>query len=232
MTNRDRIIRITDESKEGRIQKILSCIEKSYVLQVAKPRDMFPTCDELTNIIIPAKTQEGKIVVFAHHDVYPGSKGYNDNSSGVVTLLRLQEDLPDNVELVITDGEEVGGQGCRYYLENCMKLKQTEFEAINLDVVGLADTLFYEVYEGAIKSFTFPSYMKPYANIPFSDSRVMESYGIPNVLILTGKSQRLLIEDIWKAEHCGFNDGNIEMISEKTMDLVFDTVYWMIRGKK
>jgi hypothetical protein len=158
--------------------------------------------------------------------------GYNDNSSGVATLLRLQEDLPENVELVITDGEEFGGQGCRYYLENCMKLKQTEFEAINLDVVGLADTLFYEVYEGPIKSFTFPSHMKPYANIPFSDSRVLENYGIPNVLILTGKSHRLLIEDIFKAEHCNANDNKIEMICEKTMDLVFDTVYGMIRGKK
>lgn len=223
MPNREWILKITDKDKEKRIKKILSFIHKNYMLQVARPTDLFPTDKELVNIIIPAKDQANKIAVFAHHDVFPNSMGYNDNSTGVVTLLRLQEQLADNVELVFTDGEERGGQGCRFYLENYPH----PVEAINVDVVGLGEKIFYEEYR-EVKTFAIPECFENFRNIPFSDSYILAHYGVPNILILTGSHKEVLIENIFKAEHCGVNDGNIELISEDIMDKVFENLMYIL----
>jgi Iap family predicted aminopeptidase len=220
-TNRDRILKITDKNKQARIAKIESCITKSYEVQVAKPGD-FPTSSDITNIIIPAKNQKDKIAIMAHHDVFPDSCGYNDNSTGVVTLLKLQNYLPDNFELVFTDGEERGGQGCRYYLENCILPKQ----AINIDVVGLEGKIFYEMYGKT--TFNIPKTLEYYENIPFSDSYILDNYGIPNILMLTGKNKETLIRDIFNAQHCGKYDRSLNLISEDTMDRVADTLLTLI----
>jgi len=234
MTNRDRILSITDESRTKRIKKILSAITRNYEIQVAQPsKDNFRCDSEIFNIVIPSKIQENKIVVMAHHDVYPGSKGYNDNSTGVSTLLRLQKDLPDNVELVITDREEIGGLGCEYYIESCFRRGNMTFEAINLDVVGLGTKIFYEKYgEKPLKLFDIPEHIDLYENIPFSDSQMLGRYNIPNVLLLTGETKSGLIRKIFEAQHCGINDSNLDLISEETMDLVFETVSTMIHAKK
>jgi Zn-dependent M28 family amino/carboxypeptidase len=158
----------------------------------------------------------------AHHDVYPNSYGFNDNSTGVVTLLRLQRAVHDNVELVFTDGEECGGQGCRYYLENYPKPK----EAINVDVVGLGNKIFYEMYGDC--SFVMPPHTTMYQGVPFSDSYVLADYGVPNILLLTGKHRSTLIEDIFHAEHCGKDDGKLDLISENIMNAVSDVLLGMV----
>ena len=207
MTNKEYILKISSKSKSTRILKIMACIHKEFRIQTFK---------DLVNIIVPAKDQENKISIIAHHDLYPGSAGYNDNSSGVVTLLKLQEGLPDNVELVFTDTEEVGGQGCRYYLESALTLPK---EAINVDVVGLPDKIFYEMYAGKV-SFPIPESMELYPRIPFSDSRVLEDFRIPNILVLTGKSKENLIQRIFEVQHYGVDDFNIDVISEEMMDKV------------
>lgn len=226
MTNKELILRITDRNKEKRIDKILGLITRNYELQVAKPSALSPTSVELTNIIIPAKKQENKISIFAHHDVHPKSLGYNDNSTGVVTLLKLQEVVPENVELVFTDGEELCGQGCRYYLRNCTRPK----EAINVDVVGLGNNIFYEEY-GSIETFPIPGSFKLYEDIPFSDSHILRNYKIPNILILTGNRKETLIRNIFEAQHGGRNDDNFELISEDIMNRVFDSIVHMVGGR-
>jgi len=225
MTNREFILHITAKTAQERIVKILTCVDRSYTLQVAKPKDNFPTSSGLTNIIIPAKNQKNKIAVVAHHDVFPGSAGYNDNSTGVVTLLKMQSLVPDNVELVFTDGEERGGQGCRYYLENYPRPKQ----AINLDVIGLGTRIFYERYGKT--TFALPANLKEYTNIPFSDSYTLDHYNVPNILLLTGSHPGSLIPDIFNAQHNGRDDGNIELISEATMDSVLDVVIKILRAE-
>ena len=222
MTNRERILQITDSDRNKRIEKIISCIHRNYTIQKARPSDMtFPTADEIVNIIIPAKVQKDKISIFAHHDVFRGSSGFNDNSSGVVTLLRLQDFLKDNVELVITDSEERGGQGCRYYLENSILPK----EAINLDVVGLPGKIFYDTYASPNRLITNIMHSaEHYPNVPFNDSYILENFGIPTILMLTGKSRETLIKNIFDAQHGGKNDHKIEIISEEMMDNVFEVL--------
>jgi len=223
MTNKEYILKITDKDKSKRIRKILNCITQNYVLQVAKPTGAFPTNEGIVNIIIPARVQRNKIAVIAHHDIHPNSCGYNDNSTGVVTLLKLQTLLPDNVELVFTDGEERGGQGCRYYLDNFRRPDQ----AINIDVVGLAGQIFYEMYGDA--DFDVENkYLTLYKNIPFSDSYILADYKIPNILMLTGKSKKTLITDIFNAQHGGKNDSNLALISEDSMNRVFGVLFAML----
>lgn len=223
MTNKDMILQITDRDPGKRLKKICSLIEKGYEIQEREPKDQFARYRKLTNIVIPAKDQTNKTTIMAHWDLYPGSLGYNDNSTGVITLLKLQPHIPDNVELVFTDGEEIGGQGCREYLENNTHPKQ----AINIDVVGLAGKIFYEPYVKKTE-FKIPNSFELYTNIPFSDSYILEDFGVPNILLVTGRNEDVLIKEIFEAEHCNINDNKIEMIDEKIMNDVFTAVLEMI----
>jgi len=223
MTNRDFILKITAKDKEERLRKIESCIEVDYEVQVAEEDGL---CDSLTNIIIPARNQEGKISVIAHHDVLPGTSGYNDNSTGVVTLLKLQKHLPDHVELVFTDGEERGGSGCRLYLDN----RPQPIAAINVDVVGLKGKIFYEEYGNKRGIFKIPKSLEYYNYIPFSDSYVLAQRGVPNILLLTGGSQDTLIREIFDSQHGGKNDGRLDLVSESMMDRVFEVVLSIVKS--
>jgi Zn-dependent M28 family amino/carboxypeptidase len=216
--NKDLILSITDRDRQQRLKKITSLITRKYELHVPIV-DQFSNTSELTNIVIPAKDQENKITLMAHWDVFPGSLGFNDNSTGVITLLKMQELVKEHIEIVFTDGEEVGGRGCWYYLRD----HELPKHAINVDVVGLAGEIFYEPYvEDTV--FDIPKSYNYYPSIPFSDSYILEDYEVPNILILTGKSKDTLIKDIFEAEHNGVNDNKIELIDEKTMDNVFTSI--------
>ena len=211
MTNKEFILKISDATKEGRMQKILSFCTRPYVLQES---------GDITNIILPAKDKNNKVSVISHYDVYPGSAGFNDNSSGVVTLLKLQDRAPDNVELVFTDGEDSGGNGCELYLSRSPKPRM----AINIDVVGLGNRIFYEKYADTVGIKVDESKMTLYENIPFSDSHILERHRVPNILMLTGYSKETLIKDIFDAQHCGRYDGDINRISEDVMNMVFEVL--------
>ena len=215
MTNKEYILKITDKDKDKRLAKILSCIKGKYEIQ-----HMADYLSDVRNVIIPAKNQERKITIMAHHDVYPGSFGYNDNSTGVVTLLKLQDaDLPDNVELVFTDGEEFGGRGSELYLTESVKPRI----AINVDVVGLGTKIFYEKYgNGEVK--VDGSKMEYYRHIPFSDSYILKAHNVPNVLLLTGYSSEALIRNIFDAQHNGPRDSVLDLIQEDIMNKVYDMV--------
>lgn len=225
LSNRDRILKITDRDRGERYRKILSAVSRDHQIQSANVDGY-----DVKNIILRARHQRGKIAVLAHHDVFPGSYGYNDNSTGVVTLLKLQEHLPDGVEMVFTDQEESGGRGCSAYLEEESRKKTMPRMAINVDVVGLGDKVFFEKYGDPKAINTEGAEMEAFDGIPFSDSYILERGGVPNILLLTGPSRRDLIRAIFKAQHRGPDDGRIELISEQTMDRVFRTVQELIQN--
>ena len=219
--NRDLILQITDKDKAMRFEKILAAITRDYEIQTEKVGGY-----TVRNIVICARRQKGKITVVAHHDVFPGSFGYNDNSSGVVTLLKLQEKLPDNVELVFTDREENSGCGCEAYLSG-YSLPRI---AINVDVVGLEGRIFFEKYGDPNAIHTGGTEMELFEGIPFSDSYILKRAGVPNILLLAGPSKENLIEAIFQAQHRSPGDGNIELISEDTMDRVLEKVKQLIKN--
>ena len=224
MTNKELILEITSRDRAERLDRIISRIYRKYHLQEKRTEGQFCRQDHLTNIVLPAKDQDNKVTIMAHWDLYPGSLGYNDNSSGVATLLKLQNmKVPDNIEFVFTDGEEIGGQGCRQYLEEYSLPKQ----AINIDVVGLPGKIFYEEYVDKTM-FKIPNSYEYYDHIPFSDSYILEDYGVPNILLVTGKKKDSLIREIFEAEHGGIHDNKIEMIDESIMNEVFNSVLEMI----
>lgn len=196
-----------------RFHNILSLINVPYEIQ---------SNYHSRNIIIPAKDQFKKIVLTAHHDAFYKSRGYNDNASGIAILLKFQNERPDNFEIVFTDNEEIGGLGSALYLS-----KNKPLCNINLDVVGIGESIFYEKY-GNFK-LTIPNYSEEYKYIPFNDSHIFYTYGIPSILVLTGKSRKVLIRDIWDAQHGGINDNKIEILSGKVLDKTYMFLYDMLR---
>ncbi len=225
LSNKDRILKISDKDRGERYRKILSTVSQDHEIQSADVDGY-----DVKNIIIPANHQKRKIVLMAHWDVFPGSAGLNDNSTGVVTLLKLQRCLPDDVEIVFTDREECGGRGCQAYLDEQARKKTRPRMAINVDVVGLGDKIFFEKYGDPKAINTEGVEMEAFDGIPFSDSHILRRAGVPNILLLTGPSKRELIGAIFKAQHCGPDDGRIELISEDVMDRVFGTVKKLIQN--
>jgi len=222
-TNKEQILHLTESSNRlTRIGRIESMLQRPYKIQAERHSG-----DDIKNIIVPAKDQKNKILIVAHHDLYPGSHGYNDNTTGGVTLLNLQNRVPDNVELLFTDYEEFGGKGCIAYLE---KNAPPKF-AINIDVVGLGEKIFYEMY-GPPFHIDIPEDLdiEYFGSVPFNDACILRNFNVPTVFLFTGPQKTDLLSIIWKAPHCGSDDGNLDLISETVMDRVAEATLKIIEN--
>ncbi len=82
------------------------------------------------------KVKGGKnpeILICAHYDTVPYSKGMSDNGGGSVVLLRLLEDgIDENMEIVWFSGEELGLLGSFYHSKSSCSYRLV----INVDVTG------------------------------------------------------------------------------------------------
>lgn len=183
------------------------------------PEHIIETDGHSINVIIPAKVRKDMIVLTAHYDVYPGSMGYNDNGTGMTTLIKFYEAnkdrLPSNVELVFTDHEECFGLGSRMYID--MHEKDIKCN-INIDVNGYGQNLFCENYGG------FPIYLNTKLaskcnNIPFNDAHIFNRHGIPSILLIAGDNRKDIVHDVFTVQHGGIDDNRIELINEKTIEL-------------
>lgn len=176
------------------------------------------------NIIIPAKKQERVITLSAHWDVYSQSKGYNDNASGMAVLLSLQNELPDNVEILFSDQEECGGRGVSYYLE-----EHNPILNINVDVVGFGSTVFYDLYGiNEVRDSILLDEAVYHPNVPFNDSYIFNRNKVPSVLLITGNSEENVISEIWERQHRGKLDDDLSQLSESTMEMVTETIRKLI----
>jgi len=170
------------------------------------------------NIVVPSKDPtKKKIVLTAHYDVVRGSKGYNDNLSGVVSLIALQDKIPDNCELVITDNEEIGYLGAEAY---ALKHKKEILCNINLDIVGIPDSIFYTKYR-------FPYNVDSKYNatqlfsLPYNDSWAFNAQDIPAIILMTGYGDETsFLRNIWQYMHNGPQDNKLECISPLTLDMI------------
>ena len=133
-------------------------------------------------LVVPSAA-ERKIVLCAHFDAVEGSYGYNDNGMALVTMLKMLDQLPANVEAVFTNCEECGLRGARYYLEH------TDVNniqgCINLDVVGCFDQVYLDPmnFGAARKSVTCKQ-----GKMPMSDAMVFAWGGVPTVCFASGPS--------------------------------------------
>lgn len=197
---------------------------------VSQSYKSYPT----TNIIIPAISQQNKIVVSAHYDVVWNSKGYNDNGSGVLSAFLVGlNNINSNVEIVFTDREELGGGGADLYIfENLNNIKYN----INLDVCGLPDTVYIDnnIVELTQWLSTFDSTNYRFGLFPFCDGHVFRESNIPSISFSSGPS--IITEPhfskgisyIFSTIHNNKYDNDISMISfemiQKVSKIVLETI--------
>jgi len=161
-------------------------------------RENYPRT-EGANLVVTLGAGDSDIVVGAHYDAawLPGavlSGGAVDNAASAVILARLAgtlsgADLRHRVRIVFFDMEEIGLVGSRRYIET--HAAETIRAAVNLDVNGYGDTVFYgpaaapgnaTLYDVVrdhcalerLRCLEFPAY-------PASDHRSFQAAGIPNI---------------------------------------------------
>ena len=152
-----------------------------------------------TNIVVTIGEGSSDIVIGAHYDaIWLGggtlSRGAVDNAASAVILTRLAETLQDEtlrhrVRIAFFDMEEIGLRGSRSYIESH---DADEIEAaINLDVNGFGDTLFFgpdsvesnaplfDLMAASCEDYTFAC--RRFAAYPDSDHLSFQRAGIPNI---------------------------------------------------
>ena len=133
-------------------KKIIELLKEKYPSISFNPK---------TGIIIPAK-KEPKMVISSHYDLIPVfQKGFQKNrepflrredgvikgaldntlTNAVLIYLLLKFDLPDNVEIIFTNMEEIGCIGMRNYLKEIEQKqpkidKEKDIFFVNLDVTN------------------------------------------------------------------------------------------------
>ncbi len=199
-----------DGNTENRRKRLLSLIKEDFIIQKG---------NDIENIIIPSR-QKTRLTLMAHYDVFPGSRGYNDNGSGVSVLLSLQDLVSDSVEIVFTDGEERMGLGSDYYFQN----SDTE-KAINVDVAGVGELVSFQRYSGFsdLLPVKYHNCLERF-NVPFSDNTIASYYEIPNLLVFAGTGRDNYLDDIWSLQHGNENDNKLELLSENMMRRVSEFI--------
>lgn len=210
--------RICQETNEGRREAIeFELLSRGIGFRVLKEG----------TLVIPAKShdRQNTVVVCAHYDVYPRSKGFNDNGMSIIIILGMLDALPDNVEVVFTNGEESGMTGATEYLKD---VKKTLKACINLDVCGCFDEVYLDPMN-CEQAKNLTGCKK--GTMPASDAIIFSINNIPAVCFSTGKADvefQAGIELIFQTMHMNSQDNdfsllNFEMIpkvQEKVLELV------------
>ena len=99
--------------------------------------------NSLQNIIIekPGLDPNKWIVICAHYDSYPGSRGANDNGSGVVCCLQIARIMKDietevGIRFIHFSAEENGLVGSTHYVANTLNANDQIELILNLDQLG------------------------------------------------------------------------------------------------
>lgn len=134
------------------------------------------------NIIL--KGNSNKMVV-AHHDVAnPNIDNANDNSASVINAIMIKKILPE-INVVILDGEEVGGLGSQRCSELINEGYFGEIDwVLNLELTGKGGKHFFiGNYPGKLYNHIKSTFDCPVYQTPFNDSVVFRKNGIDSVVI-------------------------------------------------
>ena len=174
-------------------------------------------------IVLPSSVPR-PIALVAHYDNDPESLGYNDNGMAVVAILGLLERLPDNVEVVFTNGEEIGFVGAETYLE--MRKPQPRF-CINLDVCGFGDRIYIDKMNSTcldeIKDVVT-------GRMPGNDAYAFKRCGIESICLSTSEGDDFNegIDKIIRTIHNDCFDNNLNFINFGILPKVRDKVMEII----
>lgn len=142
----------------------------------------------LYNIIIPGKSDK---MIMAHHDVFnPNSDNANDNSCSVINAIAAKL-LDNSLNVVITDGEEIGGVGAYHA---AIKINSGYFGNIkyvlNLELTGIGGDKFFigvkDVFNSSLANRISNIFKDaPIINPPFNDSYILNNHGIDSCVLTT-----------------------------------------------
>jgi hypothetical protein len=177
-----------EERVSARVEFLIDLLKSESILFEL---DKFPVKEWISNKIgtkhgcnIILKGTSNKMVV-AHHDVSnPNIDNANDNSASVINAITLKKIMPD-VNVVLLDGEEVGGLGS----QRCSELIKSGYFGdidwvLNLELTGRGGKYFFVGdYPGKLQELIVSTFNCPISQTPFNDSVVFRKNGIDSVVI-------------------------------------------------
>ena len=128
---------------------------------------------------------DSKRMVIAHHDIVnSNSDNANDNSASVINAIYLKSIFP-GVNVVITEGEEVGFIGAKRLGEQILEGKFGEIEwVLNLELTGKGGTNFFiGNYPGVLFERIKSIFNPPSMRTPGNDCLPLISMGIDTTVI-------------------------------------------------
>jgi len=170
------------------------------------------------NIILKGTSDK---MVIAHHDIAnPGIDNANDNSASVINAIMLKKLKPE-VNIVLTDGEEMGGLGAKQLAK---KINEGYFGDIkwvlNLELTGKGGKYFFiGDYPGELQDHIKSIFDCPIVRTPFNDSITLRGYDIDSVVIntlppLTEGVSNVKYEDVFLEYKMVFNcHSNLDSLS-------------------
>jgi hypothetical protein len=127
----------------------------------------------------------GSRMVTAHHDIVnPNIDNANDNSASVINAIAIKKRLPE-VNVVLLDGEEMGGMGSQRCADQINAGEFGEIEwVLNLELTGVGGHRFFiGNYPGKLSDLILEKFNCPVVSTPFNDSVIFRSNGIDSVVI-------------------------------------------------
>lgn len=124
-------------------------------------------------------------MVVAHHDVNnPNIDNANDNSASVINAIMIKKLLP-TMNVILLDGEEVGGVGSNRASEQINEGKFGDIEwVLNLELSGKGGKHFFiGDYPGPLTNHIKTLFDCPIVRTPFNDSVTFRRNGIDSVVI-------------------------------------------------
>lgn len=173
---------LNGEEKTPRVEFIISLLEENKIpYEIDEFKIERFDCKGF-NIILRG---ESKKMVIAHHDIVnPDSDNANDNSASVINAIYLKSIFPE-VNVVITEGEEVGFIGSRRLGEQILEGKFGEIEwVLNLELTGKGGTNFFiGDYPGKLSESIKSKFNPPSMRTPGNDCIPLISMGIDTAVI-------------------------------------------------
>jgi hypothetical protein len=179
------------------------------------------------NIILKGSS---KRMVVAHHDIQnPNIDNANDNSASVINAISLKK-LRPNLNVVLLDGEEMGGIGSTRLSK---QIKNGDFGQIewvlNLELTGKGGRYFFiGNYPGPLYERIKKIFNCPVVNTPFNDSVIIRNYNIDSCVINSlpplpeGEKSSIKFDDSTYLDyrylyHCHNEKDNLNSISVNDM---------------
>jgi hypothetical protein len=169
-------------------------------------------------------------MVIAHHDVVNiNSENANDNSASVINAIYLKSLVPE-LNVVITDGEEVGFKGAKHLGKRIMDGDFGEIEwVLNIELSGKGGKHFMiGSHEGGLTEHIKGLFNPPMVQTPGSDCYGLMQYGIdtnvinPLPLLTEGKTSEIEHENGYLDNSswwlCHSDEDTLDKISMRDME--------------